>query len=1034
MGRPHGESSPFMGRVGRFCARRAWWVVGFWAVLIGMLNLVVPQLEKTVGQHSAPFIPGNIQSTKTLLQMSKDFGVQQSTSIGSVVVVDEHGFGPAEEAFVRRLVDALQADKENVSFVLDTYHNEQTKSIALSPDGKAINFIVAGTGDVGSTKAHQNVNTTRAMIAGLAKPPGLEVYYTGSAPELADLFTAMDSSLVVITGVSVVLISLLLFAVYRSFVTASVPLLTIGYALGLARPVVSWLGLHGALPISNFTISLMTAMILGGVTDYAIFAVAAYHEARRDELPVVDAVARSAAKTSPIVVASVLTIAAAALSMVFAEVGMFKTAGPPIAIGIGLGLFVASTLPYALLAILGKRGLAEPRPLDERKWRRTGVRIIRHSRALTAAALALLLALASVLLTFRMNFDENAMQLRHSESAAGFEKVDRHWGVNEASPDFLIVRADHDMRDTDDLAALELIAMSVAKLPEVAYVRSMTRPTGEPLGQTAIGYQVGVVGGRLGEANDQLTRSAPQLARLAAGVGRLRSGAGSASAQLPQLVSGVQQLAGLAHGLLDSYQRADQSIHAATGGEYGAKSAVSDLGGSVDLLESTLADMDEALRNNGLLFWAITTINTFLGPVAAEDLGPDCAPNPICSKLHADLAELDRTSNGSLGRALRLLHDMGGDPLGSIQRAQDSLPALRASLASVQSLLNQVSGKSPDQVKAQLAQLVGGTERLAGGMAQLVGGLNQVQTGMDQVLDLTNQLGAGLQTASDYLSQVGQHTSQGPGSGFYLPPQGFEDPGFKAGSELLFSPDGKSARMIVVWKGNAAGYETINATRKVGETARNMAKGTVLENAQFHSTGLASLSADMRDQVWRDFTIFGIVAVIGVLLVLIVLLRSILAPLLMVGTVVLSYAAAMGASVLVWQHILHIDLDWAALPVSFMALIAVGSDYSMLFALRIREESEHRGMLQGLVRGFGSTGSVITTAGVVFAITMFALMSGSVMNLLQIGFAIGVGLLLDITVVRTILVPAMLALVGDQIWWPSASSARRTRRAEARTP
>ncbi|SKW28725.1 membrane protein mmpL10 [Mycobacteroides abscessus subsp. massiliense] len=101
-----------------------------------------------------------------------------------------------------------------------------------------------------------------------------------------------------------------------------------------------------------------------------------------------------------------------------------------------------------------------------------------------------------------------------------------------------------------------------------------------------------------------------------------------------------------------------------------------------------------------------------------------------------------------------------------------------------------------------------------------------------------------------------------------------------------------------------------------------------------------------------------------------------------------------------------------------MALIAVGADYSMLFAARIREES-HDGIVRGILRGFGSTGSVITTAGLVFALTMFALMSGSVINLLQIGFTIGVGLLLDITIVRTVMVPAAMSIIGNRIWWPS---------------
>lgn len=178
----------------------------------------------------------------------------------------------------------------------------------------------------------------------------------------------------------------------------------------------------------------------------------------------------------------------------------------------------------------------------------------------------------------------------------------------------------------------------------------------------------------------------------------------------------------------------------------------------------------------------------------------------------------------------------------------------------------------------------------------------------------------------------------------------------------------------------------------------------------------------MQDQVRRDFLVFSVVAALAVLLILIVLLRSILAPVLLVLTVLLSFASAVGVSGLVWQHLIGIDLDWSVVPVAFMAVIAVGADYSMLFASRIREESARGGTVRGIIRGFGSTGGVITTAGLVFAITMFALMSGTALNLVQIGFTIGVGLLLDIAIVRTVLVPAMMSVLGDRIWWPARSA------------
>lgn len=338
-------------------------------------------------------------------------------------------------------------------------------------------------------------------------------------------------------------------------------------------------------------------------------------------------------------------------------------------------------------------------------------------------------------------------------------------------------------------------------------------------------------------------------------------------------------------------------------------------------------------------------------------------------------------------------------------------------------MLDQLGTRTPEQTRGDLNRLMSGISELSTGLSRLTTGLGQVKSGTDTMLALTTELSAGLDRASGYLHRLSADTTTGAGRGFYLPEEGRGDRRFTAGERLLISPDGHSARMMVVWAVNPYGAEAMGAVPDVIAAANNAATGTVLEHAQIESTGLASLSQRHIDQTWRDFALFGVVAVAAVLLVLIVMLRSLVAPVLMIAAVVLSFGAAAGMSTLIWQHIIGINLDWSVFPVSFMALVAVGADYSMLFAARIREES-HSGVISGIIRGFGSTGSVITTAGVVFAITMFALTSGTVLNLVQIGSTIGIGLLLDITVVRTYLVPAAMSLLGDRMWWPARETAR----------
>ena len=155
-----------------------------------------------------------------------------------------------------------------------------------------------------------------------------------------------------------------------------------------------------------------------------------------------------------------------------------------------------------------------------------------------------------------------------------------------------------------------------------------------------------------------------------------------------------------------------------------------------------------------------------------------------------------------------------------------------------------------------------------------------------------------------------------------------------------------------------------------------------------------------------------------IFLIVALMLRSPVAGVVVVGTVVVSYASALGTSILIWQHLLHHELHWTVAPISFIALVAVGADYNLLLAMRIREEAR-AGLGTGIIRAFAATGGVVTTAGIVFGVTMFALAGSSVLSVAQIGVTIGVGLLLDTLVVRTFVLPSIVALLGRWFWWPT---------------
>ena len=187
--------------------------------------------------------------------------------------------------------------------------------------------------------------------------------------------------------------------------------------------------------------------------------------------------------------------------------------------------------------------------------------------------------------------------------------------------------------------------------------------------------------------------------------------------------------------------------------------------------------------------------------------------------------------------------------------------------------------------------------------------------------------------------------------------------------------------------------------------------------------GVSAIALDTNVTAQSDlFKIVPLVLLV-IFLVLIVLLRSIVAPLLLIGTVVLSYVATMGVSALVFNHVFGFPGADATVPLfGFVFLVALGVDYNIFLMTRVREESLLLGTHAGVLRGLGKTGGVITSAGVVLAATFAALGIIPLLFLAQLAFIVAFGVLLDTVIVRTLLVPALSYDLGDRVWWPAKSA------------
>jgi RND superfamily putative drug exporter len=187
--------------------------------------------------------------------------------------------------------------------------------------------------------------------------------------------------------------------------------------------------------------------------------------------------------------------------------------------------------------------------------------------------------------------------------------------------------------------------------------------------------------------------------------------------------------------------------------------------------------------------------------------------------------------------------------------------------------------------------------------------------------------------------------------------------------------------------------------------------------------GPTAVEFDVRDAASWDSIVIPPLILLVVFLILIGLLRAVVAPLVLIGTVIVSFLAALGVGYFAFEFIFDFPGSDPSLPLfAFVFLVALGVDYNIFLIARAREETIQHGSEQGILRALAVTGAVITSAGIVLAGTFSVLAVLPLTFLTELGFVVAFGVLLDTFLVRSVLVPALALMMGDKFWWPSALS------------
>ena len=914
----------------RFIRRFAVPILVGWLLLTVGVNVLVPQIESVAHDHAVTMSPQDAPAMIAAKNIGATFQEFDSDSIAMIVLESDGQLGEQARSYYDGLVAALRADTAHVQHVQDVWGDPITAAGVQSRDGEAAYVQLNLAGDQGSTAGNASVEAVRHILAHNSPPAGIKAYLTGPAALTTDMNEAADKSMLIMMGVTGVVIMLMLLLTYRSVSTMLLVLVMVGFEMGTARGVVALLGNVGLLGFSTFVVAMLSSLAIAAGTDYAIFLIGRYQEARRAGQDRETAYYTMFRGTYHIIIGSGLTIAGATLCLQFARLSYFKALGIPSALGLLVVVAGALTAAPAVVAVASRFGLLEPKgEANVRRWRRIGTVTVRWPGAVFAATLAIAVVGIVIAPTMQVNYNDRFYISDDLPSNVGYAAAERHFSAATMNPDILMIKTDHDMRNSADMIVLDRIAKDIFRTPGIAMVQSITRPLGGPIEHTSIPFQISA-------QSIPIQQNLQYMKDRTADMLTMSDDLDSMIRSIKRLQTALAQMGQATHRMV-----ADTS----------------ELKSTLDDVRDHLADFDDVLRPlRNYLYWE-----------------PHCVNIPVCDASRSVFDAID-----------------------GVDTFSDNMTALISDIYGVDAVV-------PDML-AQFPPIIAVAQSMRATLLTMHSSFSGLLTQMAQMTDTANAMGAAFDASKsdDY---------------FYLPPEAFGNADFQRGLKLFLSPDGKAARFIITHDKDPATSAGIAAVTPELEAAHGAIKGTNLTDATFALTGTAAIYRDIQSGSQYDLLIVGIAALTLIFAVMLIITRALVASLVIVGTVLLSLGAAFGLSVLVWQYIFGLELNWIAPVFGLIILLAVGSDYNLLLVSRFQEEIG-AGLKTGIIRSMGETGGVVTAAGLVFAFTMMSMVASDLSSIGQAGSTIGIGLLFDTLIVRSLMTPSIAALLGTWFWWP----------------
>lgn len=1024
--------------------KRKWLVIVVWIAVAAGLFLAAPNMADLVREKGQITVPEEYSSTLAgdiMQEVQKQEGGGDETQVALVFHNDKKLTGEeieeAEKA-IRMLED--KSNELGITEILTHFNEKSLKDQLVSEDGKS---ILASVNVSWNDREPAELSEELYSAIDDAK---VDYYYTSEWLINEDLMNSSQEGLKKTEGITVVFILVVLLLVFRSVVAPIIPLMTVGFTYLASQSIVAFLVDRLDFPISNYTQIFLVAILFGIGTDYCILLLSRFKEELSYNESTADAIVATYRNAGRTVFFSGLAVMIGFAAIGFSQFILYQSAAA-VAIGVAILLIALFTIVPFFMAVLGQKIFWPSKKSAEHGESKLWGTVGRFSLARPFLALLIVAAVCvPFLVTYDGELSYNSLEEIGGDvnSIKAFNAIADSFGPGESMPTQIVLKNDEEMDSAEYVGLAEKISRELEKVDLVDTVRSVTRPTGEPIEDFFVAKQAETLEEGLGEGKDglnkiseglneassELSKSEPELQNATKGINDLISGTNEIKSGLSEIQTNLAKIEdGIRQGSAGSDQIKDGLEKSKAGVEQLTANYQKILNG-YQVTHDKLTELQAGYVKVGSGLGEISTANDNLYKhleANYADLETDQTYQTYKQAIQTNLGELTggltelnsglnlltggvKEANNGFGKILNEQSKLSA----GLQQLIDGIEAQQAGLNQLADGQGQIVDNFP-RLTNGLTGISGGQEQLLAGFGDLGGQISQLTDGLGQSANGLEQVSEGLGSAQDYLAGLSKSDNM---DGFYLPPEVLEDDEFAQVFDVYLSEDRKVMTMDVVLEANPYSNEAIDQVDDIKDAVERAAKGTKLENAVVAVGGITSTNADLSTMSDKDYSRTVVLMLLGISIILVFLFRSIIMPIYLIGSLILTYYTSMAMNEAIFVNLLgYTGISWAVPFFAFVILVALGVDYSIFLMDRFNEYRD-LSIADAMLLSMKKMGTVIISAAVILGGTFAAMMPSGMLSLLQIASIVLIGLMLYALIVLPLFIPVMVKNFGQANWWP----------------